>query len=150
MGTATDRIEKRFEVKAARSRVWRALANAEEFGAWFGIRPDRPFAPGAVVRARVTHPGHEHVTLEMVIDRMEPETRFSYRWHPFAIDASRDYSLEPMTMVEFTLADTAEGTSVTVVESGFDALPADRRAEAFRMNEGGWNSQAKRLAQHVE
>ena len=32
----TDRIERSVVVKALRDRVWRAISNAEEFGAWFG------------------------------------------------------------------------------------------------------------------
>jgi len=30
------------------------------------------------------------------------------------------------------------GTLLTVVESGFDNMPASRRAKAFEMNSGGW------------
>lgn len=147
--SSTDRIEKRFEVKAPRSRVWRAIADSGEFGAWFGIKADRAFTPGAAVRAQVTFKGHEHITLEVIVEKVEPESYFSYRWHPYPMDAARDFSREPMTLVEFSLAESSGGTTVTIVESGFDALPADRRAEAFRMNDAGWENQAKRLTAHV-
>jgi uncharacterized protein YndB with AHSA1/START domain len=146
----TDRIEKHLEVRAPRARVWRALADAEEFGAWFGIKLDRSFAPGATVQGRLTMKGYEHVTLEMLIQTIEPEHYFSYRWHPGAIDPAVDYSAEPTTLVEFRLKDIAGGTEITIVESGFDRLPASRRTEAFRMNEGGWNGQSKKLAAYVE
>lgn len=145
----TDRIEKQFHVRAERSRVWRAIADAGEFGTWFGMKLDRPFAPGATVLGRLTIPGYEHVAVEMLIETIEPETRFSYRWHPYAMDPAIDYAAEPMTLVEFTLRDEAGGTSVTIIESGFDRLPATRRAEAFRMNEGGWAAQSRKLAAHV-
>jgi uncharacterized protein YndB with AHSA1/START domain len=145
----TDRIEKRFEVKAPRSRVWRAVSDAGEFGAWFGMTLDRPFAPGATVVGRLTLKGYEHVALEMRVERIEPEGYFAYRWHPYAIDPAVDYSAEPMTLVEFRLEEIAGGTAVTIVESGFDRLPASRRAEAFRMNEGGWTSQSRKLASYV-
>ena len=145
----TDRIEKRFEVKATRARVWRALSDAGEFGTWFGMRLDRDFAPGATVIGHLTLAGYEHVALEMRIERIEPEGYFSYRWHPYAVDPATDYSAEPMTLVEFRLDEIPGGTAVTIVESGFDRLPASRRAEAFRMNEGGWNAQSKKLASHV-
>jgi uncharacterized protein YndB with AHSA1/START domain len=147
---STDRIEKRVEVKARRSRVWRALADATEFGTWFGMKLDTPFVPGANVVGRLTIPGYEHVSLEMRIERIEPETYFSYRWHPYAIDPKTDYSAEPMTLVEFRLTESAGGTTIQITESGFDRLPASRRAEAFRMNEGGWSSQSKKLASYVE
>ncbi len=145
----TDRIEKRFEVTAKRSRVWRAISDAAEFGAWFGVILDRPFAPGATVRGRLTFPGYEHVTLEILVERVEPEGYFSYRWHPYAIDPKVDYSAEPTTLVEFRLEETAGGTAITITESGFDRLPSSRRAEAFRMNEAGWNGQGRKLAAYV-
>lgn len=146
---STDRIEKHFDVSAKRSRVWRALSDATEFGAWFGMTFDRPFAPGATVQGRLTIPNYEHVTLEMVIEKIEPEGYFSYRWHPNAVKPELDYSSEPMTLVEFTLQETAAGTAVTIVESGFDKLPASRRAEAFRSNDNGWTGQSKRLTAYV-
>ncbi|HYC32491.1 MAG TPA: SRPBCC family protein [Gemmatimonadales bacterium] len=145
----TDRIEKRFEVKARRARVWRAISSADEFGAWFGMKLDRPFAPGTTVVGHLTLKGYEHVALEMRIERVEPEGYFSYRWHPYAVDPSVDYSAEPMTLVEFRLEEIPGGTAVAITESGFDRLPATRRAEAFRMNEGGWTGQSKKLASYV-
>ena len=150
-GPSTDRIEKRFEVRAARSRVWRAVANAKEFGTWFGIKLEGGFAAGATVRGRLTIPNYDHLTLEMQIERIEPEHYFAYRWHPYAIDPTVDYSTEPTTLVEFHLEEIAggEGTAVTIVESGFDRIPLARRAEAFRMNDAGWAGQAKKLAQYV-
>lgn len=147
--TVTDRIEKQFEVRAGLARVWRAISDPAEFGAWFGMTLDGPFEPGARLLGRLTLAGYEHVTLEMEVDRVEPETYFSYRWHPYAVDPAVDYSAEPMTLVEFSLRETAEGTAVTIVESGFDNLPATRRVEAFRMNQGGWNGQSRKLAAHV-
>jgi uncharacterized protein YndB with AHSA1/START domain len=145
----TDRIEKHFEVRAQPSRVWRAIADAEEFGAWFGMKLDRPFAPGATVQGRLTIPGYDHLTLEIQVDRIEPERYFSYRWHPYAIDPAIDYTAEPTTLVEFRLEETPDGTAVTITESGFDRLPASRRAEAFRMNEAGWTGQARNLTKYV-
>ena len=147
--STTDRIEKRFEVNASRSRVWRAISDAAEFGAWFRVELDRPFAPGATVIGRLTVPGYENVMLELHVETVEPERYFSYRWHPYAVDPAIDYSAEPTTLVEFRLDETPGGTTVTITESGFDRLPASRRAEAFRMNEGGWAGQSKRLANHV-
>lgn len=145
----TDRIEKRFEVTAKRSRVWRAISDAGEFGAWFGIKLDGPFAAGRTVLGRLTHPGYEHISLEIQVERIEPEGYFSYRWHPYAIDPKIDYSAEPTTLVEFRLEEIPGGTAVLITESGFDRLPSSRRAEAFRMNDGGWTSQSKKLASYV-
>jgi len=145
----TDRIEKKIVLRAPRTRVWRALANAEEFGAWFGIKLEGAFAPGARVNGQLTAPGHEHVTLEIAIERMEPESRLSYRWHPGAVEAGVDYSSEPTTLVEFQLEEVAGGTQLRVVESGFDRIPLARRAEAFRMNDAGWAEELENIARHV-
>jgi uncharacterized protein YndB with AHSA1/START domain len=113
------------------------------------MKLDRPFAPGATVLGRLTIPGYDHVSVEIQVEKVEPESYFSYRWHPYAIDPAIDYRSEPMTLVEFRLEETASGTTVAITESGFDRLPASRRAEAFRMNEGGWASQSRKLAAYV-
>ena len=147
--SSTDRIEKEIVLKAPRSRVWRALSNAAEFGAWFGCKLDGAFTAGATIRGRVTHKGYEHAMMELFVDRIEPERYFSYRWHPFALDPKVDYSAEPTTLVELRLEDAPGGTLLTVVESGFDRIPASRRDEAFRMNEGGWAEQVGNIERHV-
>ena len=145
----TDRIEKMILLRAPRSRVWRALTNAEEFGTWFGVRLAGPFTPGKRVRGRVTHKGYEHLTFDITIEQLEPERLFSWRWHPHPIDTSRDYTTEPATLVVFELADAPDGTLLTVVESGFDRIPPDRRAEAYRGNEEGWTAQMANIERHV-
>jgi uncharacterized protein YndB with AHSA1/START domain len=147
--SSTDRIEKRVEVRASRSRVWRAITTATEFAAWFRVNLDGEFVEGATVRGRITQPGYEHVTLTMRIERIEPERYFSYRWHPHPIDPAVDYSAEPTTLVEFTLEEMEGGTLITIVESGFDRIPLARRAEAFRMNDQGWTGEIKNLAKYV-
>jgi uncharacterized protein YndB with AHSA1/START domain len=147
---ATDRIEKTVVLKAPRSRVWRALAIPEEFAAWFGVRLEgQQFVPSARVRGQITIPGYEHVVLDLTVEKVEPERFFSYRWHPYAVEPGVDYSSEPTTLVEFRLEEVAGGTRLTVVESGFDRIPLARRAEAFRMNEGGWTGQLKNIERHV-
>ena len=145
----TDRIEKKIVVRASRPRVWRAISNAEEFGTWFRMNLDGEFTEGARLRGRITHPGYEHVTLEMLVERIEPERYFSYRWHPYPMDPAVDYSAEPTTLVEFMLEEAEGGTAITIVESGFDRIPLARRAEAFRMNDQGWAGQLKNLARYV-
>ncbi len=147
--TSTDRIEKRVTLHAPRSRVWRALTRSEEFSAWFGVKLEGAFAQGAAVRGRLTLKGYEHVMLEVFIERIQPERFFSYRWHPYAVDPKVDYSAEPTTLVEFHLDDAEGGTELRVIESGFDRLPASRRAEAFRMNDAGWTGQMKKFEQYV-
>jgi uncharacterized protein YndB with AHSA1/START domain len=145
----SDRIEKQIELKAPVSRVWRALTDHREFGEWFQVKLDEPFVPGRLSRGQITYPGYEHLKWEVVVEKMEPERLFSFSWHPYAVDPKIDYSKEPATLVEFRLEKTPTGTLLKVIESGFDNIPAGRRLEAFRMNEGGWTQQMKNIERHV-
>jgi len=147
--TNTDRIEKNVLLRAPRSRVWRALTNAEEFGTWFRVKLESGFAVGQHATGNITYPGYEHLRFDAVVERMEAEQLFSFRWHPAAVDPTVDYSQEPTTLVEFRLEEVADGTLLTVIESGFDRIPAERRAEAFRMNSQGWAQQLENVKSHV-
>jgi len=144
-----DRIEKRIELKAPRSRVWRALTDYREFGEWFRVKLDGPFVPGQLSRGHITYPGYEHLQWQAVVQTIEPETLFSFTWHPYAVEPNFDYSKETPTLVEFRLEDIPGGTLLLLTESGFDKVPADRRAEAWRGNEGGWSEQMKNIERHV-
>ncbi len=145
----TDRITEKALLRAPRTRVWAALADSEEFGRWFGVKDLGVFTPGATVRGKVTHKGYEHVTWEATIERMEPGRLLSFRWHPYAVDPGVDYSGEPTTLVVFELEDAPNGTKLTVVESGFDGIPAARRAKAYEMHEEGWAMQMKSIAEYL-
>ena len=144
-----DRIEKRIELKASVSRVWRALTDHREFGQWFRVKLEGPFVPGQVSRGQITYPGYEHLKWQAVVEKMQPERLFSFAWHPYAVNPKIDYSKEPATLVEFRLEATPDGTRLTLTESGFDKIPAGRRLEAFRMNDGGWAEQLKNIESHV-
>ncbi len=147
--SSTDRIEKRVTIKAPRARVWKALTDAAEFGKWFGAKLEGRFAPGTTARGRITIPDYDHLNIEFFVERIEPESYFSYRWHPHAVDATADYSKEPTTLVEFRLDQDGESTVLTITESGFDRIPIARRAEAFRMNSEGWAIEARNIENHV-
>jgi uncharacterized protein YndB with AHSA1/START domain len=134
----TDRIQKKVVLRAPRARVWRALADHEQFGKWFHVALEGPFRPGAVTRGKVQHPNFKDVAWEMTVEEMVPEKRFSFRWHPFAVDQTVDYSKEPTTLVVLELDDAPGGTLLTLTESGFDGVPLARRAKAFEMNAEGW------------
>ena len=153
MNSTTDRIEKNVFLKAPQARVWQAISDSKRFGAWFGVTFDAPFAPGARMVGTLTGTtvdpetakrmeGYKGTRFEFQVDRIEPEHHFSYRWHPFALDGDVDYSIEPMTLVAFDLKEARGGTMLTIVESGFDAIPLARRADAFEANDEGWAQQA--------
>jgi uncharacterized protein YndB with AHSA1/START domain len=155
MPSSTDRIERELRLDSPRARVWRALTDHVEFGSWFGITFEHAFAPGETVVGRMTNPKYAHVPYEFIIDRIEPQQLFSFKWRPFALDPNVDYSGEPHTDIVFTLDEVdagtpGAGTMLRVVESGFDAIPASRRAVAFEMNGKGWTAQLANIKRYVE
>jgi uncharacterized protein YndB with AHSA1/START domain len=148
-----DRIEKRIELKAPVSRVWRALTDYREFGAWFRVKLEGPFVVGQLVRGQITYPGYEHVQWEAQVQKMEPERLFSFTWPLIKsvdpADYTADYSKAPRTLVEFRLEKTNTGTLLTLTESGFENIAADWRLEAFRRNGAGWTEQMKNVEGYV-
>jgi uncharacterized protein YndB with AHSA1/START domain len=166
-----DRIEKKVTLQAPISRVWRAITDAQEFGSWFGVVLDGPFVAGETVTGTFARSIDEATIVEYqkslglapsrvrrlepnavfcTVERIVPESYFSFRWIPYGIDAEADPASEPTTLVEFRLAEVAGGTLLTIVESGFERVPAHRRERAFRMNDGGWAAQAENIRKHVE
>ena len=145
-----NRIEKSIELKAPVSRVWSALANHEEFGKWFGCKFEGPFVVGKTVAAKLNFPDFDHMQWAVDVKQMEPERLFSFTWHPYPADPTVDYSKETPTLVEFKLEAIPNGTLLVVTESGFEKIPANRRLEAFRMNEEGWIEQLENIANHVQ
>jgi uncharacterized protein YndB with AHSA1/START domain len=155
-----DRIEKKILLRAPRQRVWRALTDATEFGTWFGARFDGPFTPGARLHGVIVPTGvdaevakaqrpYEGKPFEITVERMEPERLFSFRWHPYAIEPDVDYSAEPTTLIAFSLEEVPDGVMLTVTESGFDRIPLERRAAAFKANEQGWAIQLTLIEKYL-
>jgi uncharacterized protein YndB with AHSA1/START domain len=145
--SSTDRIQKTTVLRAPRSKVWRALTDPAQFSQWFGATLTAPFLPGARVKGPVTHPGYEHLTMDITIDRVEPERLFSWRWQPGG-DPDIDPA-EPTTLVVFELDEVSEGTRLTVTETGFDRIPVARRAKAYRENDEGWTGQLENLRNYL-
>jgi uncharacterized protein YndB with AHSA1/START domain len=145
-----DRIQKQVHLNAPVPRVWKALTDHREFGEWFKVKIDAPFAPGEPSTGHITYPGYEHVKWDAIVQKMEPEKLFSLTWHPYAIDPECDYSGEPSTLVEFRLEGKDGGTFLTVTESGFAKLLAARRNDAFEADDEGWQTQMQNIKRYVE
>lgn len=145
-----NRIVKVVALKAPISRVWRAISDYKEFGQWFRVDLDGPFEPGALSTGKMTFPGYEHYPWRATIERMEPERLMSFSWHDFDEKSGLDVAEQATMLVEFRLEPTAEGTRLTITESGFEVLPDPRRLEVLRDNTEGWNIQADHLAAYVE
>lgn len=155
----TDRIEKSVVLKAPRSRVWAAISDAQAFGTWFGMKLDSPFVAGrttegAIAMTQVDPEVAKHqepyvgMRCVLMVERVEPERLLSFRWHPEADGNTGPEA--PTTLVTFELQDVPEGTRLTIVESGFDAIPLERRARAFKENEGGWEAQLTLIAKYLD
>jgi uncharacterized protein YndB with AHSA1/START domain len=146
---STDRIEKKIFLRATRERVWRAISDSKEFGEWFGIQAEGLFKAGAKMRAAIVgtkvndevaaaQQKHSGIPFELIIDKIESQRLFSFRWHPHAVERGANYDHEPTTLVTFTLDDAPGGILLTVTETGFDHIPLARRATAFEANSNGW------------
>ena len=144
-----DRIEKRIEITAPVARVWRALTDSREFGEWFKVKLEGPFVEGKTVGGQLTFPGYEFLRMEVVVKAIQPMSYFSYTWHPYAVNPKMDYSQETPTLVEFQLQEIPSGTLLVVIESGFEKLPGERYADAFRMNTRGWQQQLEHITAYV-
>jgi uncharacterized protein YndB with AHSA1/START domain len=150
MNASTDRIERRVLIKSPIARVWRAISDAAEFGGWFGVDfKGQTFVPGKHVQGKITYPGYEHLTMDVLIESIVPQRLLSFRWHPAAIDPTVDYSKEPTTLVVFELEEAQGGTMLSLVESGLDQIPLERRATVFRLNSQGWEEQMENIKKHV-
>jgi len=160
MNSVPDVIEKHAVLRTPRERAWRAISEARQFGAWFGVQFDSEFEVGVRLVGKIvpTQADPEIARLqepytgfpfEFHVERIEPMRLFSFRWHPFAIDRDADYSAEPMTLVEFRLEDAGEDTRLTIGESGFGQLPLARRVQAYMANDGGWAHQIKLVEKYL-
>lgn len=155
-----DRIEKRVVLRAKLARVWEAISDSAQFGTWFGAAFEGPFVAGEWVAGRIAPTRVDPEVAKMqekargmafsvLVDAIEPMTRFAFRWHPFAVDPGHDYSQEPTTLVEFVLRDAEDGVALTISESGFDRLPEARRVAARAANDGGWGHQARLIGLYL-
>jgi uncharacterized protein YndB with AHSA1/START domain len=156
-----DRIEKRILLRAPLDRVWQAISDSRQFGAWFGVAFDGPFVAGAAATGRLVptsvdaevaeqQKAYEGVAFNIIVERVEPMRLFSFRWRPYALDPDVDYSAEPMTLIEFALEEAAGGVVLTITESGFAGIPLERRLKAFAANDRGWTAQIGMIQKYLE
>jgi uncharacterized protein YndB with AHSA1/START domain len=146
-----DRIEKVVELAAPVARVWRAITDHNEFGAWFRVRLDNPFKVGETTTGKITYPGHEHMQWVSLTEQMEHERLFAFSWPPSAVDPDGVYDANAKVRVAFRLEPTENGgTRLTITESGFLQFPESKRLEVLRSNTEGWDIQVQHIVAHVE
>jgi uncharacterized protein YndB with AHSA1/START domain len=153
-------IKKQVLLNSPQSRVWKALTTSSEFGTWFGMKLEGPFKAGETIKGKIAPTAvdpevakmqepHAGKAVNFFVDRIEPESKFVIKWHPFAIDPNKDYSKEPMTLITFSLEKKEDGTLLTITEDGFDKIPESRRAEALKANDGGWAKQTELIQKYL-
>jgi uncharacterized protein YndB with AHSA1/START domain len=144
-----DRIEREITIAAPIDTVWSVLTEPDHIGTWFGtgtpVRID--LQPGGVME--LDHGAHGAYATTIV--KVDPLRAFSYRWasaYPGVVATE-----ENATLVEFTLEETADGTVLRVVESGFGSLviPADREASAgYESHSQGWSGVIDKIAHYID
>ena len=155
-----DEIRKRVLLRAPLARVWQALTDSTQFGTWFGCEFDAPFEAGARLRGRVVptkvdpevaraQQAYAGMEFEVLVERIDPMTHFSFRWHPGDGDPDPPHPDAEMTTVTFELAEAEGGVLLTIIESGFDRVPLERRARVFEMNDGGWAAQTTLIERYL-
>lgn len=159
MTTDTNTITKTARLRAPLARVWSAISDSAKFGAWFGAEFDGPFAAGATVAGRIrpTTVDAEVATLQephagmpftVVVERVEPPSLLAFRWFPHGVGGP-EHPDDPMTLVSFALTPHGDETDLVITETGFDAVPLERRAQAFSANDGGWAHQTRLIGLYV-
>ncbi len=157
---APDVIRKEIVLKAPLDKVWAAISDASQFGQWFGMRFDGPFVAGQPISGHIVptmvdpevanaQKPYEGTPFSMMVGEIRPKSLFELRWHPYAIDTSKDYSSEPMTLITFALKEVEGGVHLTLTESGFENIPPERRFQAFEANDGGWTAQMKLIEAYL-
>ena len=149
MDVSQDHIVKVVELSAVVSRVWRALTDHNEFGAWFRVSLDGPFVVGGTTTGRMAYPGHEDVEWVSLTEALEPERRFVFSWPPSAVDPDTPYPEGAKVTVEFLLEPIDSGTRLTIRESGFAQFPGRKRLDILRSNTEGWDIQANNISRYL-
>jgi len=136
-----DSIEREVILPVPPTRVWAALTQADQLGAWFGTQASIDLRPGGDVVFSWDGSTGPRGTSRGVIEALEPPRRFAFRWQANLTGDA------PMTLVEFTLEPHAEGTRLLVVESGFASLPPELRTRESHVE--GWRRELGELAQYL-
>ena len=145
----SDRIERTLVLPVSRQRVWDAITKPEHLAHWMGMVSDMDFRVGGEIHFMIEN---ERSPYPGIIEVIEPEKRFAFRWFSYAIGHPKlVFTTAPTTLVEFTLEERAEGTQLTLVESGFASLPPTIPVEEnYQDNQGGWKGLLAELQTYLQ
>jgi uncharacterized protein YndB with AHSA1/START domain len=145
--TVQNTIERSIDLPVSRQRAWDAITMPQQISEWFHGLWEFELKPGAPIHFDFGEWGIHRGRVETV----EPMDRVVYLW-THGTDADRSIPIDqvPNTLMEFRLADAGNGTRLTVVESGFAALPDDIRENSLRDNTQGWDEQMGNIQTYLE
>ena len=149
----TNEITRDVAIAAPLEKVWAALTDHVQFGQWFKVALDQPFALGEESTGQMTVAGYEGYGWLARVVAIEPMTRFAYDWPAAGGDKALMARARPITQwtrVGFRLEPTPTGTHVTVTESGLDALTEPHRSNVLRSNSAGWTQQMENIRAYAE
>lgn len=136
----SDRIERSVLIEASLDRVWDLVT---EPGWWVPSQTTAPIdrTPGAIA----VRESEQFGRFPVQVVRLDPKTYAAFRWA--STSPGSDLTDDNTTLVEFHLASEAEAIRVTVVETGFAALPisVEARRKGFDGNTQGWGEQLDSL-----
>ncbi|MFC0622497.1 SRPBCC domain-containing protein [Kribbella deserti] len=136
-----DRIERTLELAHPPAKVWAAITSPEGLGTWFGQKASIDLRPGGA--GRLSWDDNE---IELRVERVEEPSAFGFTWPITGLpddDPRRTY-------VEFTLEPVANGTRLSVVETGFAQVPAEVFGEAHGGNSDGWVRELNELVEYLD
>ncbi len=135
-------IRQQVVLKAPREKVWEAISTPEGWNGWFGENAQGGFQLGDTMIL-------DGISYAVVVE-MEAPSRFAYKWHPGEECAVDKYPESEMTTVRFLLEDHPEGTLLTLIETGFENIPEERRARCVTLNTDGWRWELGELQAYLE
>ncbi|WP_116952328.1 SRPBCC family protein [Jiangella endophytica] len=139
-------VRRTIHIAASVDKVWRAVTEPERISQWFG----QTVLPGGAAGAQGTITWPDGVTVPIRVEKIDPPRMVSYRWGNDETDAAvtDDLDVRPSTVFTFTLEPVDEGTQLTVVESGFEALTDP--AGALESHREGWDDELDKLVALLE
>lgn len=147
--TVQDTIERSVELPVGRRRAWEAITTPEQISQWFEGIWKFDLKPGAPIHFDF---GPQYGVHRGRVEAVEPMDRVVYLWTHEGRDWDASIPIDdvPTTLIEFRLTDAGDDTLLTVVESGFAALPADIRENSLRDNTQGWEEQMENIRRFLE
>ena len=139
-------VRRTIRIAAPIDKVWSAVTEPAHISKWFGTA----VLDGAGVGARGTLTFPDYGSVPLRIEAIDAPRMVAYRWgNDDALgELAADVDPEHSTVFTFTLEAVADGTELTVIETGFETT-SDPAANLESHREG-WNSELDKLVALLE